>query len=155
MAAAHLGDWTEFIAAFSVFLLSHAIPARPAVRAGLIARLGERWFLRHLVDGDPASNNGGWQWSASTGTDAQPYFRIFNPINQSEKFDAEGKFIRRYVPALAGLNNKDIHAPWLAKPLALQAAGITLGKTYPEPIVDHAQARETTLARYAVVKKAA
>jgi len=122
---------------------------------GIDWRWGEQYFATHLNDFDLAANNGGWQWASSSGCDAQPYFRIFNPINQSEKFDAEGKFIRRYVPALAGLNNKDIHAPWLAKPLALQAAGITLGKTYPEPIVDHAQARETTLARYAVVKKAA
>jgi deoxyribodipyrimidine photo-lyase len=122
---------------------------------GIDWRWGEQYFATHLNDFDLAANNGGWQWASSSGCDAQPYFRIFNPISQSEKFDAEGKFIRRYVPALAGLNNKDIHAPWLAKPIALQAAGVEIGKDYPEPIVDHAQARAETLARYAVVKKAA
>ena len=122
---------------------------------GIDWRWGEQYFATHLNDFDLAANNGGWQWASSSGCDAQPYFRIFNPISQSEKFDAEGKFIRRYVPALAGLNNKDIHAPWLAKPIALQAAGVEIGKNYPEPIVDHAQARTETLARYAVVKKAA
>ena len=122
---------------------------------GIDWRWGEKYFATHLNDFDLAANNGGWQWASSSGCDAQPYFRIFNPISQSEKFDAEGKFIRRYVPALAGLNNKDIHAPWLAKPIALRAAGVDIGKNYPEPIVDHAQARTETLARYAVVKKAA
>ena len=122
---------------------------------GIDWRWGEQYFATHLNDFDLAANNGGWQWASSSGCDAQPYFRIFNPISQSEKFDAEAKFIRRYVPALAGLNNKDIHAPWLAKPIALQAAGVEIGKNYPEPIVDHAQARAETLARYAVVKKAA
>ena len=120
---------------------------------GIDWRWGERYFATHLIDFDLAANNGGWQWASSSGCDAQPYFRIFNPISQSEKFDAEGKFIRRYVPALAELNNKDIHAPWLAKPIALQAASVEIGKNYPEPIVDHAQARAETLARYAVVKK--
>jgi deoxyribodipyrimidine photo-lyase len=122
---------------------------------GIDWRWGEQYFATKLNDFDLAANNGGWQWASSSGCDAQPYFRIFNPISQSEKFDAEGKFIRRYVPALAELNNKDIHAPWLAKPIALQAAGVEIGKNYPEPIVDHAQARAETLARYAVVKKAA
>ena len=122
---------------------------------GIDWRWGEQYFAAHLNDFDLAANNGGWQWASSSGCDAQPYFRIFNPTSQSEKFDAEGKFIRRYVPALAGLNDKDIHAPWLAKPIALQAAGVEIGKNYPEPIVDHAQARAETLARYAVVKKAA
>jgi deoxyribodipyrimidine photo-lyase len=122
---------------------------------GIDWRWGEQYFATHLNDFDLAANNGGWQWASSSGCDAQPYFRIFNPTSQSEKFDAEGKFIRRYVPALAELSNKDIHAPWLAKPIALQAAGVEIGKNYPEPIVDHAQARAETLARYAVVKKAA
>ena len=98
-------------------------------------------------------SNGGWQWVSSSGCDAQPYFRIFNPINQSEKFDAEGKFIRRYLPQLTGLGAKAIHAPWLAKPLELSAAGVALGQDYPHPIVDHAQARSRTLLRYGVVKK--
>ncbi len=115
-------------------------------------RWGERYFAQHLNDFDLAANNGGWQWAASTGCDAQPYFRIFNPVSQSEKFDAQGKFIRRYLPQLAKLPDKLIHAPWLARPIDLAAAGIELGRDYPLPIVDHAQAREKTLARYAVVK---
>jgi deoxyribodipyrimidine photo-lyase len=122
---------------------------------GLDWRWGEKHFATHLNDFDLAANNGGWQWASSSGCDAQPYFRIFNPVSQSEKFDAEGKFIRRYVPELAGLSAKTIHAPWLAGALELQSAGVVLGKTYPRPIVDHAEAREKTLARYAVVKKKA
>ena len=92
---------------------------------------------------------------SSSGCDAQPYFRIFNPVSQSEKFDAEGKFIRRYLPALANLPTVDLHAPWLASPLVLKAAGVDLGNNYPLPIIDHAQARAKTLLRYAVVKKEA
>ena len=121
---------------------------------GIDWRWGERYFAEHLNDFDLAANNGGWQWASSSGCDAQPYFRIFNPTNQSEKFDPEGKFIRRYVPALAKLSNKAIHAPWLAKPIELEEAGLVLGRDYPKPIVDHAQARTLTLERYAVVKKA-
>ena len=120
---------------------------------GLDWRWGERYFATHLNDFDLAANNGGWQWAASTGCDAQPYFRIFNPVAQSEKFDAEGKFIRRYLPALAQLPARLIHAPWLMRPLELEAAGLVLGRDYPRPVVDHAEARETTLQRYAVVKK--
>jgi deoxyribodipyrimidine photo-lyase len=120
---------------------------------GLDWRWGERYFAEKLNDFDLSANNGGWQWVSSSGCDAQPYFRIFNPINQSEKFDAEGKFIKRYLPALKGLGNKAIHAPWLAKPLELQAAGVTLGQNYPLPVVDHAKARARTLLRYGVVKK--
>jgi deoxyribodipyrimidine photo-lyase len=122
---------------------------------GIDWRWGEKYFATHLNDFDLSANNGGWQWASSSGCDAQPYFRIFNPISQSEKFDPEGKFIRRYVPELAELPTKALHAPWLAKPLELQAAGVVIGKTYPAPIVDHAEAREKTLARYAVVKKSA
>lgn len=120
---------------------------------GLDWRWGEAYFAEHLNDFDLSANNGGWQWVASSGCDAQPYFRIFNPISQSEKFDPEGKFIRRYLPQLAALSNKAIHAPWLAKPLELQVAGVTLGSNYPLPLVQHDQARAKTLARYAVVKK--
>jgi deoxyribodipyrimidine photo-lyase len=121
---------------------------------GIDWRRGEAYFATHLNDFDLAANNGGWQWASSSGCDAQPYFRIFNPVSQSEKFDAQGKFIRRYLPRLAGLSDKSIHAPWLAAPLELEAAGVLLGRDYPKPIVDHALAREKTLERYGVVKKA-
>ncbi|MGV8898132.1 MAG: cryptochrome/photolyase family protein [Burkholderiaceae bacterium] len=121
---------------------------------GIDWRWGERYFAQRLNDFDLASNNGGWQWAASTGCDAQPYFRIFNPITQSEKFDPEGAFIRRYLPQLARLHNKHIHAPWLLDTMELKLAGITLGDNYPNPIVQHDIARKCTLERYAVVKKA-
>ena len=121
---------------------------------GIDWRWGERYFAHHLIDFDLAANNGGWQWASSSGCDAQPWFRIFNPVTQSEKFDPQGKFIRRYLPQLAGLPDSAIHAPWTAKPLELTSAGIELGSTYPLPIVDHALARARTLQRYAVVKKA-
>ena len=119
---------------------------------GLDWRRGEAYFSLHLNDFDLAANNGGWQWAASSGCDTQPYFRIFNPVSQSEKFDAQGRFIRRYLPQLAALPDDAIHAPWLARPVDLAAAGLTLGKDYALPVVDHATAREKTLARYAVVK---
>ena len=122
---------------------------------GVDWRWGEQYFADHLNDFEFASNNGGWQWASSSGCDAQPYFRIFNPITQSERFDGEGKFIRRYIPALERLSNKSIHAPWLAGQLELEAAGIVLGKDYPRPIVDHDEARKATLIRYNVVKKVA
>lgn len=121
---------------------------------GIDWRWGERYFAAHLNDYDLASNNGGWQWSSSTGCDAQPYFRIFNPVNQSEKFDPDGRFIRRYLPALAQLPPSAMHAPWAADGQTLSAAGVELGKTYPKPLVSHTEAREKTLARYAVVRKA-
>jgi deoxyribodipyrimidine photo-lyase len=121
---------------------------------GLDWKRGEAYFALHLNDFDLAANNGGWQWAASSGCDAQPYFRIFNPVSQSEKFDAQGRFIRRYLPQLAALPDAALHAPWLARPVDLVAAGVTLGKDYPLPVVDHAAAREKTLARYAVVKGA-
>lgn len=120
---------------------------------GLDWRLGERYFADQLNDFDLSANNGGWQWASSSGCDAQPYFRIFNPITQSEKFDPDGKFIRRYVPELAAVPNKYIHAPWLMGRLEQEAIGVVIGRDYPGPIVDHTQAREETLARYAVVKK--
>ena len=120
---------------------------------GLDWRWGERYFAEKLNDYDQTSNNGGWQWAASSGCDAQPYFRIFNPTSQSEKFDTDGKFIRRYVPALAKLSAKAIHAPHEATPMELLAAGVELGKTYPHPVVKHDEARALTLQRYSVVKK--
>ncbi len=122
---------------------------------GLDWRWGERYFAEHLNDFDLSANNGGWQWASSSGCDAQPYFRIFNPCRQSERFDAQGKFIRRYLPQLAKLPNAALHAPWEAKPMELLAAGVVLGKDYPHPIVQHDLARVQTLARYAVVKKSA
>lgn len=122
---------------------------------GIDWRWGEAYFATHLNDFDLAANNGGWQWASSSGCDAQPYFRIFNPVSQSEKFDARGQFIRKYLPQLATLPDAALHAPWKAKPLELQAAGVVLGSTYPHPIVDHDGARQRTLERYAVVKAAA
>ncbi|HCI54188.1 MAG TPA: deoxyribodipyrimidine photolyase [Gallionella sp.] len=113
-------------------------------------RWGERYFAQHLIDFDLAANNGGWQWAASTGCDAQPWFRIFNPVTQSEKFDAAGRFIRRYVPELAGCPDKWIHAPWLMPVAEQQRCGVLAGKTYPLPVVDHAVARITTLALFKV-----
>ena len=122
---------------------------------GIDWRWGERYFAEKLNDFDLSANNGGWQWVASSGCDAQPYFRIFNPVSQSEKFDPQGKFIRRYLPQLGKLSDKAIHAPSLAKPLELHMAGVVLGRDYPHPIVAHDVARTKTLARYAVVKKSA
>lgn len=121
---------------------------------GLDWRRGEQHFADHLNDFDLAANNGGWQWAASTGCDAQPWFRIFNPVAQSKKFDPQGRFIRRYLPQLAKLPDELIHAPWEARPVDLAAAGVELGVGYPVPIVRHEEARERTLARYGVVKKA-
>jgi deoxyribodipyrimidine photo-lyase len=121
---------------------------------GIDWRRGERYFAEKLNDYDLAANNGGWQWAASTGCDAQPYFRIFNPVAQSERFDAQGRFIRRYLPQLAALPDALLHAPWRAKPVELAAAGIALGRDYPEPLVAHDEARARTLERYAVVKSA-
>lgn len=112
-------------------------------------RLGEAHFARHLLDYDLASNNGGWQWSASTGCDAQPYFRIFNPHAQSERFDPAGAYIKKWVPELALCPAKQIHQPSLAKPETLAEANVVLGSTYPLPIVSHPQARLAALAKYA------
>ncbi|HYD95610.1 MAG TPA: deoxyribodipyrimidine photo-lyase [Noviherbaspirillum sp.] len=121
---------------------------------GIDWRRGERYFADKLNDYDLAANNGGWQWAASTGCDAQPWFRIFNPVTQSERFDPEGRFIKRYLPVLAGLPAKAIHAPWQAAPAELAQAGVRLGDNYPLPVVRHDEARKRTLERYAVVRKA-
>lgn len=119
---------------------------------GLDWRWGESYFAEHLNDFDLAANNGGWQWAASTGCDAQPWFRIFNPVSQSRKFDPQGRFIRRYLPQLAGLPEAVLHAPWEARPVDLAAAGLVLGRDYPEPVVNHEEARQRTLQRFSVVK---
>ncbi len=105
-------------------------------------RRGERWFMRNLIDGDLASNNGGWQWSASTGTDAAPYFRIFNPVSQSRKFDPDGAFIRAWVPELRDLAGGEIHDPSSLPELARARID------YPAPIVNHTQARERAIAAF-------
>ncbi len=120
---------------------------------GIDWRLGEAWFAEQLLDFDLSANNGGWQWASSSGCDAQPYFRIFNPLTQSEKFDPRGKFIRRYLPELVTLPDKWVHAPWRMPPAEQQASGFIVGRDYPLPIIDHGVARQRTLARYAVVKK--
>jgi deoxyribodipyrimidine photo-lyase len=111
-------------------------------------RWGERYFADHLNDFDLAANNGGWQWAASTGCDAQPYFRIFNPVTQSKRFDPDGKFIRRYVPELARVPDRHVHAPWAMRPVDQEAAGCVIGRDYPAPVVDHDRSRQITLERY-------
>jgi len=110
---------------------------------------GEAWFWDTLVDADLANNAGGWQWVAGCGTDAAPFFRIFNPVLQGEKFDPRGAYIRRWVPELAGLPDRWIHKPWQATALELAAAGVRLGADYPKPIVDHGVARARALAAFA------
>ena len=115
-------------------------------------RLGEAWFWDTLVDADLASNAASWQWVAGSGADAAPYFRVFNPVTQGTKFDPAGAYVRRWLPELAGLPDRVIHAPWTADPLDLAAAGVRLGRDYPEPIVDHAMARKRALERYQCMK---
>lgn len=116
-------------------------------------RRGEHYFAAKLNDFDLAANNGGWQWCASSGCDAQPYFRIFNPVTQSQRFDPEGRFIRLYLPELAAVDPRHIHEPWKMSPTEERAAGVEIGRDYPAPIVDHGAARSRTLELYAAVKK--
>ena len=118
------------------------------------ARLGEAEFMRHLTDGDVASNNGGWQWTASTGTDPQPYFRIFNPVLQGRRFDPDGAYVRRWVPELAAVPDARIHEPWTMTVEEQATAGVRIGIDYPAPIVDHAVARDRALAVYGAAKAA-
>jgi deoxyribodipyrimidine photo-lyase len=118
-------------------------------------REGERWFWDTLVDADPGSNPANWQWVAGSGADAAPYFRVFNPTLQGEKFDPDGGYVRRWVPELTRLPSSLIHQPWRATPLELAGAGVELGKTYPRPIVDHKVGRERALAAYSKVRNAA
>lgn len=119
---------------------------------GIDWRAGERWFADKLLDYDLAANNGGWQWAASTGCDAQPWFRIFNPVRQSEKFDPQGRFIRRYIPELAAVPDKWIHAPWRMPESDQVSCGVRIGRDYPAPLVEHDEARRRTLARYEAAK---
>jgi len=107
-------------------------------------RLGERFFYQRLVDGDPASNNGGWQWAASTGSDAQPWFRIFNPVSQGRRFDPAGSYVRRYLPELRNVDEEYVHAPWLAP---------SPPRDYPPPIVEHAERRAEALRRFEAVRR--
>ena len=109
---------------------------------------GERWFRDCLVDFDLASNSASWQWVAGCGTDAAPYFRIFNPVAQGERFDVEGQFTKKYVPELAQLPKNCLFNPWEAPRLVLQAADVTLGENYPYPLVDLKQSREQALAKF-------
>jgi deoxyribodipyrimidine photo-lyase len=111
-------------------------------------RWGEAWFMQHLVDGDPAANNGGWQWTAGTGTDAAPYFRIFNPISQSQKFDPHGKFIRHWLPELENVPDEFIHNPWKMPYEIQKGCACQIGKDYPNPIIDHSWARQRALDIY-------
>ena len=115
-------------------------------------RAGAKWFWDTLVDADLANNSGGWQWVAGSGADASPYFRIFNPVTQGEKFDQDGIYIRRWVPELARLPDRYLGRPWEAPEDVLEAAGIELGATYPRPIVEHREAREAALEAYASIK---
>jgi len=118
-------------------------------------RKGEAWFWDTLVDADPASNAASWQWVAGSGADAAPYFRIFNPILQGQKFDPNGDYVRTYVHELEKLDSEFLHRPWEAPPDRLAAAGVTLGKTYPFPLIDHKQARTRALDIYNEIKDAA
>ena len=115
---------------------------------------GEAWFWDCLVDADHASNSASWQWIAGCGADAAPYFRVFNPITQGEKFDKEGHYTRRFVPELKDLPNKYLFAPWSAPEAILTQAGIRLGETYPRPIVDVKASRQAALDAFATLPKA-
>jgi deoxyribodipyrimidine photo-lyase len=117
-------------------------------------REGEQWFWDTLVDADPGSNPANWQWVAGCGADAAPYFRVFNPILQGEKFDPEGAYVRQWIPELALLPTGVIHQPWSATPFELESSGVKLGETYPEPIIDHRKGRERALAAYATIRNA-
>jgi deoxyribodipyrimidine photo-lyase len=115
-------------------------------------RVGEAWFMRHLLDCDPASNNGGWQWAASTGTDAQPYFRVFDPVAQGRRFDPDGAYVRRWVPELAGVPLEYLHAPWTMPVAAQTKSRCRIGLGYPAPIVEHRDARRRAIEAYASVR---
>jgi deoxyribodipyrimidine photo-lyase len=114
---------------------------------------GEAWFWDTLVDADLGSNSASWQWIAGCGTDAAPYFRVFNPVLQGEKFDPGGRYVRRFVPELAKLPDTYIHRPWEAPDGVLREAGITLGETYPRPLVEPAEGRARALAALAGLRR--
>ncbi|MEK9591614.1 MAG: FAD-binding domain-containing protein, partial [Gammaproteobacteria bacterium] len=116
-------------------------------------RLGERWFWDCLVDADQANNTASWQWVAGCGADAAPYFRIFNPVTQGEKFDADGTYTRQWIPELSQLPDRYLFKPWECPPLVLAEAGVTLGNTYPYPIVELKPSRERALAAYQAMKE--
>jgi deoxyribodipyrimidine photo-lyase len=111
-------------------------------------RQGEKYFMQVLIDGDLAANNGGWQWTAGTGTDAAPYFRIFNPVLQGRRYDPMGTFVRRWIPELAQVPDRHVHAPWEMPAATQKQCGCRIGHDYPAPIVDHKEARTLTLAAY-------
>jgi len=113
---------------------------------------GEDWFWDTLLDADLANNSASWQWIAGCGADAAPYFRVFNPVTQGQKFDTDGAYVRRYVPEIAALPDKYLHCPWEAPDDVLAAAGITLGKDYPHPLVDLKDSRERALAAFQQIK---
>ena len=116
---------------------------------GIDWRWGERWFMRMLIDGDEANNNGNWQWIASVGVDPQPVARrIYNPSRQQAQYDPNGRYVRRYVPELADVPDRYLAEPWTMPEEVQQEAGCVIGTDYPTPIVDHAQARREALARY-------
>ncbi|MFN3706556.1 MAG: FAD-binding domain-containing protein, partial [Thermoflexales bacterium] len=115
-------------------------------------RWGERYFMQRLVDGDPAANNGGWQWAAGTGTDAQPYYRIFNPTLQGQRFDPQGDYIRRWLPELARVPNEFIHEPWRMTPMDQLRSNCQIGKDYPYPIVDHAAQKDEMVRRFKAIR---
>jgi deoxyribodipyrimidine photo-lyase len=111
-------------------------------------RWGERYFMQHLLDGDPAANNGGWQWTAGTGTDAAPYFRVFNPVLQGKRHDPDGRYVRKWLPELSAVPAGLAHAPWEMSAEAQQSVRCVIGRDYPMPIVSHAMARQRALAAY-------
>ncbi len=116
---------------------------------------GERWFMRQLIDGDPAANNGGWQWTAGTGTDAAPYFRIFNPVSQGKRCDPQGSFVRRWVPELARVPLAYLHEPWMMPEDVQRVSGCVIGKDYPPPLIDHRAAKERALLAYRLARQQA
>jgi deoxyribodipyrimidine photo-lyase len=116
-------------------------------------REGERWFMRQLIDGDPAANNGGWQWTARVGTDAAPFFRIFNPVSQGKRCDPQGEFVRHWLPELARVPLEYLHEPWLMPDELQRASGCRIGRDYPAPLVDHQEAKERTLLAYRLARQ--